>query len=337
VDDAVTLVHTVSRLRIALLVACAAGAAVALIVTSANGGGEDARPVATDRWTALRPAQLERTEVGAARIGRFVYVVGGFQRRDSSTSAAVERYDIERDRWRRVRDMPVGLNHTQAVAYRGDLYVMGGYASSTGLDQEVDTLYRYDPQRDRWTRLPDAPSTRAAHAMGVIGHRLYVAGGARGGQPLGTLEIYDFRRRRWSRGPDMEFAREHLAGTVAGRFFYVLAGRAAGQGNFKVAERYDPRERRWQRLPDMEKPRGGIAAARVGKRVVVFGGEEDAGTIREVELYSPARRRWSRLPDLATPRHGLGGVSRRGRVYAIEGGPTPGFDFSNAIEALDVR
>jgi hypothetical protein len=42
------------------------------------------------------------------------------------------------------------------------------------------------------------------------------------------------------------------------------------------------------------------------------------------------------LPDLRTPRHGLGGVARGRRVYAIEGGPTPGFDFSNAIEALDI-
>ena len=327
-----------SRRILAVLVAAGACAAVILVVASANGDGEGppAAGSATDRWTALRPALLERTEVGAARIGRFVYVVGGFERSSGGTTAAVERYDIAQDAWTRVRDMPVGLNHTVAVAYRGDLYVMGGYGSPTGLEDEVATLYRYNPERDRWSRLRSAPSTRAAHAMGVIGHRLYVAGGARDGQPLRTLEIYNFRRRRWSRGPSMRFAREHLAGTVADGFFYVLAGRAAGVGNFAFAERYNPRRRRWQRLPDMEKERGGIAAAAVGHRVVVFGGEESAGTIREVEVYDPGTRRWSRLPDLATPRHGLGGVSRGRRVYAIEGGPTPGFDFSSAIEVLDL-
>ena len=61
------------------------------------------------------------------------------------------------------------------------------------------------------------------------------------------------------------------------------------------------------------------------------------GTIREVEGYDPARRSWTRLPDLRTPRHGLGVVSYRGRVYAIEGGLEPGFFFSRANEALDVR
>jgi hypothetical protein len=134
----------------------------------------------------------------------------------------------------------------------------------------------------------------------------------------------------------MSVAREHLAGAAAGGEFYALAGRAAGQGNFTVAERYLPDEGRWERLPEMRKPRGGIAAATVGGRVVVFGGEEVAGTIKEVEIYDPARDRWIALPDLRTPRHGLGGVSRGRRIYAIEGGPTPGFDFSNAIEALDI-
>jgi non-specific serine/threonine protein kinase len=232
--------------------------------------------------------------------------------------------------------MPVALNHAVAAAYRGDLYVMGGYASATGLDREIAGLFRYRPSRDRWSRLPNAPTRRAAHAMGVIGDKLYVAGGARGGRPLRSVAIYDFRRRRWSTGPRMHFAREHLAGAVAGGFFYVLAGRAAGEGNFAVAERYDPRRRRWQRLPEMSKPRGGIAAAAVGRRVVVFGGEEGAGTIGSVELYDPARRRWSDLPDMLTPRHGLGGVSLGRRVFAIEGGPMPGLHYSDAIEALDV-
>ena len=309
-------------------VACAAVTVVAITM------GSDA---STTKWKALKPALLERTEVSAARIGRYVYAVGGFEKTSGKTTAAVERYDIDKDRWKRVRDMPVGLNHTVAVAYKRNVYVMGGYASPDGLSTETDTLYRYRPGKNRWSSLPSAPTTRAAHTMGVIGHRLYVAGGARGGQPLDTLEIYNFKTRKWRTGPSMHTAREHLAGTTQDGFFYVLAGRSAQAGNFKVAERYDPRKREWQQLPDMDHPRGGISAVAVQNRIVVFGGEESAGTIAEVEQYDPSTKKWSRLPDMLTPRHGLGGVSRHSRVYAIEGGPTPGFDFSSAIEALDVR
>jgi len=287
-------------------------------------------------WKALRPATLERTEVTAARIGRHVYVVGGFEREGSATTSAVERYDLRRDRWRRVRSMPIAVNHSAATTYRGDLYVFGGYTGRNDLRAETAALYRYDPDRDRWSQLPSAPEARGAHAIGVIGNRLYAAGGVTAGQALKGLLVYDFRKRRWSRGPDMRTAREHLAATVAGGQLYVLAGRAAGVGNLAVAESYDPRSREWTDLPDMAKARGGIAAATVGGKPVVFGGEEDAGTIREVEIFDPDRDRWSRLPDMRTPRHGLGGVSFGLRVYAVEGGPTPGFDFSGAIEALDI-
>jgi N-acetylneuraminic acid mutarotase len=328
-----------TALLAAILLMAGAFAAAAFSIT--DGDGDTTSPVRVTRpgsWKALHPASLRRTEVAAARVGRFVYVVGGFEARASGTTSAVERYDIRRDRWRRVRGMPVGLNHAAAAAYRGKVYVLGGYTGQGDLKGEVSTLYRYDPVSDRWSRLPSAPTRRAALAVGVIAGKLYAAGGADTAHgALKTLEIFDFKRRRWARGPDMGVAREHLAGAVSGGTFYVLAGRAAGQGNFKIVERYRPSERRWERLPDMNKPRGGIAATTVGRRIVVFGGEEQSGTIKEVELYDPRRRRWLRLPDMATPRHGLGGVSLGSRVFAIEGGPKPGFFFSNAIEVLDVR
>jgi hypothetical protein len=86
--------------------------------------------------------------------------------------------------------------------------------------------------------------------------------------------------------------------------------------------------------------RGGIASARLSDgRIVVFGGEqlEPGGTtIAEVELFDPRTRRWSALPDMRTPRHGLGGAALGRRVFAIEGGPTPGFAFTRTIEYLDV-
>ena len=140
----------------------------------------------------------------------------------------------------------------------------------------------------------------------------------------------------------MATAREHLAGAAAGGRFYALAGRAADAGNYAVVEAFEPRSGRWRTLPPMRKPRGGIGAATVGGRIVVVGGEEGAGTIREVEPFSTASlrssplvasprrgtRRWRRLPDLPTPHHGLGVVARRGRVYTLAGGDQPGFAFT---------
>ena len=331
----------VSRGLLAAVVALLATAGAVLAVT-AGGGSDDPstqpRAAATGEWRALAPATLERTEVAAARIGRYVYVVGGFERQSGLTTAALERYDIRRDRWRRLRSMPVGLNHPTAAAHRGKLYVHGGYTARRDLSSATARLFVYDPRRDRWSRLPRSRVPRAAHALAVVGGRLYAAGGRNDTGGLRSLEVYDFGRRRWRLGPRLKGpARDHMTGVAAGGFFYALAGRDGGR-NFAVAERYSPRRGRWELLPSMQKARGGIASAAIGGgRVVVFGGEESQGTIREVELYDPRRRRWRSLAAMRTPRHGLGGVSLGNRVYAIEGGPRPGFHFSDAIEYLDVR
>ena len=87
----------------------------------------------------------------------------------------------------------------------------------------------------------------------------------------------------------------------------------------------------------MQTPRSGFAAVAVAGKPVVFGGEElgpGGSTIEEVELFDPGRRRWRPLPEMLTPRHGLGGGAQGRHVYAVEGGPTPGFAFSGAIEEL---
>jgi N-acetylneuraminic acid mutarotase len=288
-------------------------------------------------WGTLPSAPLERSEVAAARIGNFIYVVGGFE--PTRTSPAVERYDIRRRRWTTVRPMPVAVNHPTAVAYRGDLYVHGGYTANLGLTEPTGALQRYDPTRNRWSRLPSSPTERAEHAVAVIGHRLYAAGGANETGSLRSLEIYDFESRRWARGPRFPPpARNHTTGVASGGRFYVLAGRDTR--NFTAAARYDPRRRKWERLPPLHTARGGIASARLSDgRIVVFGGErlEPGGTtIAEVELFDPRSRRWSSLPDMRTPRHGLGGAALGRRVFAIEGGPTPGLAFTRTIEFLDV-
>jgi N-acetylneuraminic acid mutarotase len=285
-------------------------------------------------WAPLHPATLERSEVAAARIGDHAYVVGGFVAPDRTT-AAVERYDLRADRWARARSLPFGLNHPAAAAYRGRLYVVGGYRAARGLTQESAALLRYDPRGNRWTRLRDMPTARAALAVAVVGGRLYAAGGAAGGRALATLEVYDFATGRWSRRDDMPTAREHLAAVGLRGAVYVIAGRSTGT-NFTVVERYRPGAGRWERVPSLRKARGGIAAAAPGGHIVVVGGEEAAGTIAEVEAFDPGSRRWRRLPDLPTPRHGLGAVAYRGAIYALEGGTVPGFSFSATAERLVV-
>ncbi len=312
-----------------------AGAGVTAVALAAG----DADKAASTSWQPLAPAGLERTEVTAARIGRHVYVAGGFEKTSGKTTPVVERYDIDADRWKRVRPLPLAVNHATSVAYRGRVYVHGGYTERRARQSAVRRLYEYTPRTGRWRRLPDSPTPRAAHATAVLGGRLYAAGGANAGGSIASMETYDFARRKWRRGPSFRGPkRDHTTGVASGGRFYVLGGRE-GTNNYTAAERYDPRRGRWQPLPPMARERAGIASVALPRgRIAVFGGEDfgTGRTIAEVELLDTRTRRWRRLPDMRTPRHGLGGVARGNRVYSLLGGPKPGFHFASTIEYLDV-
>lgn len=324
------MTDAVRRAGIAAAVAALAAAAIIIAATSSNGDSADR--AAVDRWTPLASSPLERTEVAAARIGRHVYVIGGFERATGATTDAVARYDIKRDSWRLVAPLPIAVHHATAASARGKLFVHGGFTDERQLTSTTARLYVYRPARDRWKRLPDSATPRAAHALGSIGGKLYAAAGANSSSDgLRSLEVYDISKRRWKRGPRLDVGRNHVAGAVARGRFYVLGGRP---GNLAVVEAYDPDRRRWRSAPDLGTPRSGFAAVTARGRIVAFGGETSAGTIPEVEMLRG--RRWIDLPDMLTPRHGLGGAARKGRVFALEGGPEPGFAFSGAVESLTI-
>ena len=116
---------------------------VAALLAGCGGGASAAE------WRALRPATLERTEVAAARIGD-AHLRRRRLRARRRTTAAVERYDIAATAGARVRSMPVGAQPRRRGRLHGDLYVVGGYTDGGRGDRG---LLRYDPERDRWTRL----------------------------------------------------------------------------------------------------------------------------------------------------------------------------------------
>jgi hypothetical protein len=318
----------------------------ALVVQTAGGVSVGIASSDEASWRELGPSLLSRGEVGAARVGPLIYVVGGFEN-GFEPSKQVERFDPATGNWGLAVPLPTALNHATVVGHGGKLYVFGGYYNlpTPGEGRVSASLFRYDPAQDSWLQLSSAPVPRAAAAAGVIGGRLYVAGGATDTeQAVARTDVYDFARDRWTQGPDLPTVREHVAGAVAGRpghrKLYALGGRD-GVSPFRVAERLSPRTGKWKRLADMDSGHAGFAAVGLGRRVVAFGGEAPGetptGTIAATELYRPGPDRWTRLPDMPTPRHGLGGVRVGGRIYAIEGGPVTQASGSKTVEELTVR
>jgi N-acetylneuraminic acid mutarotase len=288
---------------------------------------------ATPAWRTAAPIPLPRSEVAAAAVGNEILVVGGFLESGGSSSR-VDAYSPARNRWRKLPDLPVAVNHPMAAAARGRLYVLGGY----GATGPLRTAFVF--AQGRWSRLPDLPESRAAAGAAVVGGTLYVMGGVTDGGRVGNRELartglaLDLGTQGWStiEGPT---PREHLGVTAARGAVYVVAGRTAGfDTNLNLVEAYVPATRKWSRLRPVPGRRGGTGATTASNSIVSVGGEATQGTIRTVYRFDLKTRKWRRLANMKTPRHGLAVVGFRGRVYAIAGGPTPGLSVSPANEYL---
>lgn len=327
----------VTRASVAAAIALLGAAAVVL---AARNDDDANQPRGAGTWeTDLASSPFERSEVGAARIGDRIYVVGGFFG-DGRTTNRLAAYDISDDRWLVRRPLPTPVNHPGVTALAGRLFVLGGQRGAE--PQRSSALFSYHPRRNRWRRLPGAPTARAA--LGLAAHRgkLYAVGGQTANNfELRQLEIYDVRNRRWRRRAPMPTGRNHLAAVFARGFLWAIGGRRAGGQNLAAVERYDPRRNRWRRMRPLNVPRSGIGAAIARRSLVVVGGEElspGGTTIGEVERLRLAAPRgaWRLIEPMPTPRHGLGVAAKGGRLFALEGGPQPGLTTSNLVERLDL-
>lgn len=294
-------------------------------------------------WVSGPSLPYDLDEPRGAAIDGMVYLVGGIIGLEEGTDGSLllkssdqlTRFDPKTGEYESLAPLPRPLNHIGVFAHDGDLYVLGGYTRRLDVGTS-DDFFRYSPEEDRWTRMPDLPEPRAAMAAGVVDDRLILAGGAIGQRAKSDAFAFDFRNRRWSRLPNMPSRREHVGQAVVGDKLYVLGGRSEVVTAASVAEVYDASERRWERLPNMPQETGGLTGvAAEGDVIAVGGGNDMAGTVTgAVQLWDPERRRWERLSDLRTPRHGHAATVVDNRIWVFGGSPCAYFNATDSVESL---
>lgn len=258
-------------------------------------------PTTSGSWRAYAPIPTPRSHMAYAATGRYFYVIGGLAR-SLQPLTVVERYDAEADRWDRIADLPMGLDHAMAAALGDDVVVAGGlYGVGSA------RAFRYVAAVNMWREIAPLPEPMSAGGAAAVNGALLVFGGVGGGRPLSSAYRYDEVRDAWQRVADLPTPREHFAFAEFSGRVWALGGRRPGTGT--LVESYDPRADRWSRaadLPAASEDFGAVGTGAllwsVGSRVYVFDGA-----------------RWSFGPSLTAPRYGLAVGYAAGRVMAIAG------------------
>jgi hypothetical protein len=151
---------------------------------------------ATDTWEKLPDLPSQRNHLAMAALNGRIIVAGG--RTGPGFTAerldAVEIYDPRTRRWTRGAPLPAPRGGIMGAALGGCMFVFGGEGERTHVLGLTPNAYGYDPQADRWTKLPDLPiAIHGLKGSAVVGGRIFLPGGGLtlgGDSPTNALQIY---------------------------------------------------------------------------------------------------------------------------------------------------
>lgn len=249
------------------------------------------------------------------------------------------RFDPATGRYERVAPMPERLNHHVMAVHDGRIYVAGGSGDLLFGADARDTLFEYDPATDRWRELAPMPTPRLAAGGGVVGDRLYVAGGMTdNGRLSPAVEAYDFGSGRWERLADIPTPREHVSSAVLDGRLYVMGGRSLVTDSLNTVERYDPATDTWEEVAPLRQRAGSLEGASVNGRVLAIAGDDDreGWVTGAIQSFDPDSGRWTQLPPMRTKRHGMSAAVADGRLYTFGGSPCARFAASDIVESFDL-
>jgi hypothetical protein len=224
------------------------------------------------------------------------------------------------ERWRKLAPLPAGRAGMAAAAYDGQIFAIAG----EGPEGVSGSVFRYSPESDSWTQLSDKPTPVAdVHAV-LIGEKIYVPGG-RGvdGRPTNILEIYDPRRDAWLAGASLpEAISAYGLADFEGQMY--LFGGWDGERTLDAVYVYDPTADTWRAGTPMALTRRDHAAVALVDKIIVLGGRNADGALKDAASYFPSRDAggedpWADFLDLPEERYGFGAVGVSDTIYVMGG------------------
>jgi N-acetylneuraminic acid mutarotase len=185
--------------------------------------GDQANPgwrysIAQDRWEAAPELPFVAAS-SAAQLNGFAYF--------GSLSGDLFQYN---PRTRAIRQVTsprnVARDHSQVVAFQGEIWMMGGRGGSPFI--ETGRVAIFDPASETWREGPVMNVSRAGFAAAATDTLLIIAGG----EALSSLPYHTIKSMeaivaggsRWTSLPDLPSGVHGVPGAIHGNAFYLMGG-----------------------------------------------------------------------------------------------------------------
>src|SRR5687767_3208024 len=170
--------------------------------------------IAENRWEAI-PQLPAVTQAAGAALGGFAYF--------SNIQGALVQFDPRTLSTRAIPKPPgtIMRDHSQLVAFQGELWLIGGRQPQTG------TVRIYDPASETWRVGPPLAVARAGFAAAATSTHLFVAGGESLAPPfnvLSSVEVITARGSGWQAMPNLPTAVHGFGAIASGNSFITVGG-----------------------------------------------------------------------------------------------------------------
>jgi N-acetylneuraminic acid mutarotase len=233
--------------------------------------------------------------------------------------------------WSKVASLLTGhVKHTATLLRDGNVLIAGGL---DGANNGLASAEVYNPATNKWSPAGSMATARLDHTATLLpSGKVLVAGGLDGPFPsssLASAELYDPTTNTWSAAAPMMGSRARQTATL------LADGRVLVVGGVSVtlregglfpnrpasAEIYDPQSNHWSTTAPMGFSRFDQTATRLADgRVLVAGGQGDAGILKSTEIYNATEDRWINAAPMGVPRFGhVATLLRNGDVFVAGG------------------
>lgn len=204
--------------------------------------------------------------------------------------------------------LPATTYAATAQAYKGKIYVIGGYGTTTAVRV-------YDPKYNTWTTTGFAamPTGRYGLDSTIIDDKIYCIGGYNN---LTTNQVYDITNNKWTTLAAMTTGREYLTVDAVGTNIYAIGG-SGSSAYLNTNQCYDTLTNTWTTKTTMTAAKYDHASGVIGTDIYCIAGYTGS-LVGTNYKYDTTTNAWTTM-KAATSRRGACCSEVNGKLYYNHG------------------